>query len=316
MPGHGDASDASGKNETADSHVEIVNDSDAGSPAVDAQTRIESVASTNVTLHVRITEVAGSHAPLLVAINGGPGLSHHVMEPFEALASERLRVATYDHRGVGGSSAPPFLDYSLASYVADLDAIRTHFGAEQLILLGHSFGGLIAQSFLAAHPDRVQAAILVSSAPPYYADLQAASTRFSAHVSDLVRMGLIDLPVPATCDGQASELLPAYFSDPEMVPPPAFGSSTCSSVVMNSTLASLGAYDLRDELAEVTIPVIVLFGQDDGFGLDMAQDVKSAFQAADPSLEIYPDCGHFPWFEACAPDFQNDLEEFLDEVTE
>ncbi|HUS14644.1 MAG TPA: alpha/beta fold hydrolase, partial [Chloroflexia bacterium] len=54
--------------------------------------------------------------PVLVLLHGGPGISHEYMMPLEVLASEELRVVSYDQRGVGRSSgsvtSDPMQDYA------------------------------------------------------------------------------------------------------------------------------------------------------------------------------------------------------------
>lgn len=72
--------------------------------------------------------------------------------------SDRYRVVTFDHRGVGDSSgAPP---YSVAQWSDDLLAIADDLGLDRFHLVGHSTGGIIAQLFAATHPDRVRTLVL------------------------------------------------------------------------------------------------------------------------------------------------------------
>src|SRR5262245_19414822 len=62
-----------------------------------------SAQSGGATLYVR--SVGGyDGGPVLVTLHGGPGISHEYMMPLEILASEELRVVSYDQRGVGRSS--------------------------------------------------------------------------------------------------------------------------------------------------------------------------------------------------------------------
>jgi pimeloyl-ACP methyl ester carboxylesterase/predicted glycosyltransferase len=78
--------------------------------------------------------------------------------------SERFRCITYDGRGNGKSDRPDEVAaYTLDNYVADALAVMDACAADPAILVGLSYGGLIASVIAAHHPQRVQAAILVGT---------------------------------------------------------------------------------------------------------------------------------------------------------
>src|SRR5437764_775597 len=77
-----------------------------------------------------------------------------------------------------GSHGPdPADDYGLASYVADVEALRGHLGAEQLNLLGFSHGGCVAMAYAAAHPDGVRRLLLVDTLAVWGDEAEAEMTR-------------------------------------------------------------------------------------------------------------------------------------------
>jgi pimeloyl-ACP methyl ester carboxylesterase/predicted glycosyltransferase len=79
--------------------------------------------------------------------------------------SERVRCVTHDGRGNGGSDRPEDVTaYSLDNYVADVLAVMDATGTEKAILVGLSFGGLLACIVAAYHPGRVKAVILAGTA--------------------------------------------------------------------------------------------------------------------------------------------------------
>jgi pimeloyl-ACP methyl ester carboxylesterase/predicted glycosyltransferase len=79
--------------------------------------------------------------------------------------SERFRCVTYDGRGNGKSGRPEDVAaYSLSNYVADALAVMDATGTHSAILVGLSFGGLLASILAAHHPERVKAAILAGTA--------------------------------------------------------------------------------------------------------------------------------------------------------
>lgn len=104
----------------------------------------------------------GTDAVPLVLLHGGPGMPAYYLEPLEALADER-RVIVYDQAGCGRSDVPddPAV-WTLDGMVADLDLLVTGLGLERFHLLGHSWGGLLALAYSAAHPDTVASLVLAS----------------------------------------------------------------------------------------------------------------------------------------------------------
>src|SRR5450830_1095178 len=92
-------------------------------------------------------EVLGSEgAPVLIAHHGGGGIGS-LAEPkstFGPLA-DKFRVLVFDARGCGLSEAVP--PYSHAQWAADVDALREWIGAEQVVIAGGSYGGLIAMEY-------------------------------------------------------------------------------------------------------------------------------------------------------------------------
>jgi pimeloyl-ACP methyl ester carboxylesterase len=78
--------------------------------------------------------------------------------------SERFRCIAYDGRGNGKSDRPADVAaYSLDNYVADALAVMDASNAGKAIVIGLSFGGMLASVLAAHHPERVKAAILVGT---------------------------------------------------------------------------------------------------------------------------------------------------------
>jgi proline iminopeptidase len=112
--------------------------------------------------------VRGAALPV-IAVNGGPGLSHAYMlenDLWQKVARRRL-VVLYDQRGTGASKplqsgAPQTMD----AQVADLEAVRAQLGLEKVALVGDSYGGMLVMAYAAAHPEHVAKLVLSDSAAP------------------------------------------------------------------------------------------------------------------------------------------------------
>ena len=109
-------------------------------------------------------EVEGEGTPM-VLLNGGPGGTHHYFHPDFSRAKKFARVIYYDQRGCGQSDREPGDGYSIDQAVDDLDALRRALKIDRWVVLGHSYGGVLAQCYAVEYPERVAGLILVGAAP-------------------------------------------------------------------------------------------------------------------------------------------------------
>ena len=115
----------------------------------------------------------------IIAVNGGPGLSHAYMMQNDLWAhiGRNRFVVLYDQRGTGGSkriqagASQTGVSQTMDSQVADLDAVRQALGLTKFALLGDSYGGLVTMAYAAAHPEHVAKLILSDSPGPSWHDI-------------------------------------------------------------------------------------------------------------------------------------------------
>ncbi len=98
--------------------------------------------------------------PVIIVIHGGPGWDYRSLLPLQALA-DNYYVVFYDQRGAGLSPRVAAAQLTLESSLADLDAIVERYrGSGQVILIGHSWGAMLATAYLAQQPHKVSHAVL------------------------------------------------------------------------------------------------------------------------------------------------------------
>ena len=85
----------------------------------------------------------------------------------------RYRILRYDVRGHGRTTAP-YGEVSIDLLRDDLRALLDELGIARAHVVGLSMGGMIAQAFAAAHPDRVTALVLADTASEFDATIRAA----------------------------------------------------------------------------------------------------------------------------------------------
>lgn len=253
--------------------------------------------------------MTGSAAPLLM-INGGPGVAHTgLLRVAHELAAQR-RCILFDQRGTGRSELQR-IDASTIRVdlmVRDIESLRMHLGFERWAVFGHSFGGLLAMSYAAQYPQRVERLMLVCSGGLDTGFMTYFRANIAARLGLEERARLNEL-VQMTRDGRADEdserelanlIAPALLyrrdlaSDVvEMMCGPGRRVSEVNRLVWEDVAAR--PHDLAQKLRAVDAPALVVSGRQDY----LAEEVPLKIAAALPNsrLEWINECGHLPWLE-------------------
>ena len=263
---------------------------------------------------VTLFERRVGQGPATVVLHGGPGAHHDYLLPgFDSLATRRTLIY-YDQRGGGRSPVPREVPVGWREQVADLDALRNSWGLERLSIAGYSWGGLLALLYATEHPDRVERLALVSPAPAW----RPARAEFERRlVERTMAPALQEARAALRADGlrerdpdafqrRTFELSVAgYFHDTARVS--ALTPFRVTGRTQQEVWDSLGDYDLRPMLARLSLPAIVLHGDDDPIPAESARDLAASLGAP---FHLLPACGHVPYVEAF-DEFHRLLDEFL-----
>ena len=107
-----------------------------------------------------VEEVGRRRGIPAVFLHGGPGAG---CEPYHRrfFDPERYHLVLFDQRGAGRSTPHADLtDNTTWHLVEDLERLRRHFGFEQWLLFGGSWGSTLALAYAQTHPERVSALVL------------------------------------------------------------------------------------------------------------------------------------------------------------
>jgi pimeloyl-ACP methyl ester carboxylesterase len=249
------------------------------------------VVSGGVDLFVRVVGKLSS-GKVVLAVNGGPGVSSRYMTDLEVLAGDDLALVTFDQRGVFRSTAPALeiSNFTFEKYLGDIEAIRQTLGIESFHMLGHSWGGIVAMKYAVVYPEKVDSLILIGNGPIEDSELKAFLGKMRERVIELIRQGIIDGKLE-----RHSDIYPAYLSDPlfepkiDLIP-------DLNEPVMNLTFQAIEGYDLTNDLSRIHKRILILWGEDDPLGLHVAEATKTALSRARVELVVIEECGHF-WQE-------------------
>src|SRR6266851_2676022 len=104
----------------------------------------------------------GNSEPHLILLLHGGGAHAHWWDWVAPLLVSQGQVLALDFRGHGRSQWAGTVGYGPASYFDDVTALTRHFG-RKVILVGHSMGGAVARWVAAAHPELLDALIIVDA---------------------------------------------------------------------------------------------------------------------------------------------------------
>ena len=110
-------------------------------------------------------EEFGKGKPLMI-VHGGPGASHDYFLPYLLPLARNYRLIFIDERGSGKSERlDDVAKYTVENMVEDVEAVRSALGIGKMALLGHSYGGVLAQAYALKYQNNLSHLILCSTFP-------------------------------------------------------------------------------------------------------------------------------------------------------
>jgi proline iminopeptidase len=247
------------------------------------------------------TATTGRGDPVVLC-HGGPGL-WDMFADLAAMLADRCTVHRWDQRG-GGRSEPGG-PYSIARSVADLDAVRRHFGHRRVALLGHSWGAQLALAYALQHPDRVTRLVYLSGT-----GLSPDSWKDAFHTAYHRRLGADAARVPELEAGSAADRREAAvlrwsadFADrgrarewAERMATPWFEVNREANRAINAELQAWREPELRAACQALPVPTLILEGAKDLRPRWAIDPLAAALPAV--TRVTLPGVGHLPWIEA------------------
>ena len=205
--------------------------------------------------------------PVIIALHGGPGFDHSAFVPWLLPLADAAQIVCVDHRGNGRSSRPPVETCTLDAMADDVEALRELLGLGRVIVLGVSFGGMLALTYALAHPGSIAGLILGVTAASHAfvgsarAAVHARGTPEQIEAAETLLQGRFR--DEAQCREGMALLGPLY---QHRVPPgPPVPDRSILDLDMLNWFFSTGVhgYDVRPRLGEIKAPTLVLTGRHD-----------------------------------------------------
>jgi proline iminopeptidase len=252
--------------------------------------------------------------PAIIVLHGGPDFDHSYLLPELDRLSDSYRLIYYDQRGRGRSAdgvRPE--DVTLESDIADIEKLRQHFHLDSVVVLGHSWGTVLALEYALRYPEHVSRLILMNPGPASTDDYNGLRKDFlEKRAADMARRKAI-ADTAAYKEGDPEAVI-AYYRihfTPALVRPEDYekiiarlrASFTRERILkaravearlMNETWSSPD-FNLLPKLKNLRIPTLVISGDHEFIPAATAEHISEAIPNS--RLMILKGCGHFTYLE-------------------
>jgi pimeloyl-ACP methyl ester carboxylesterase len=242
----------------------------------------------------------GTGAGRALLLHGGPGLDHDYMDGLDDDIGTRWTVASFQQRGLAPSTEDGPFD--LATALTDITAVLDALGWDRAVLAGHSWGGHLALHAAVTLADRCQGVLCLDplggvgdgGLAAFSAELMARTPEEGRRRCEQIDEEAGDTPSAEQGLEQLGILWPAYFADPQAVPPFHARMSVPANLGLFESLQAL-LPDLEDSMSSVTTPLGILMGGRSPMPVTAGSDVVDRVPGS--WLEVVEGGGHCFWLE-------------------
>ena len=211
--------------------------------------------------------------------------------------SKYFKIIVPDLPGHGRSGGKPLT--SVQEYSAWLDQFTAALGLFSFFLIGHSFGGAIAQEYVRAHHDKIKGLVLVGTSTLF---------RLSRMYRKLYERG-VDLSAEDVIDNISS----CGMDVPDSFKRGLVMLREMGSDAFQADLLAAGLFDSSDWISSIKQPVLIIWGADD---VITARDLPEKMNQSLPGSElcIIPDAGHVVMIDRRNA-FNEAVKDFIDKLS-
>jgi pimeloyl-ACP methyl ester carboxylesterase len=239
--------------------------------------------------------------PTLLLLHGGPGFDHSIYKPAYSALADVAQVIYLDHRGNGRSEDGPKADWTLAQWGDDVRTFCDVLGIANPIILGASFGGMVALAYATRHPGHPSKLVLISTAAAGGEYLERRVELFELfggpEVGALARRRFLEVeghPDLASLDAWRRLAFPLYTRTPRD-PDMARRAISRSEALQWFTRpgGESHTFNMFPDMGRICCPTLVMGGEDDPIHpIESQADIAAALPPHLVQFERFPNCRH------------------------
>ena len=235
--------------------------------------------------------------PTLVCLHGGPGFDHSGFKPAFSGLADIAQIVYYDHRGHGRSDERPSSEWTLDIWADDVVRLCDALGIVKPIVLGQSFGGFVAQRYIARHPGHASKVILSSTSPHMALERKLVMfEKLGGKAARELARQFWSQPDPQTWAAYWAGCRKLYNRTEPSDPQAAQRMLVRDEILLHFVAGEKQGLDLLPGLAAAQCPVLVMAGEEDPVcPLADAQDIAAALPPQWAKLVSFPGAGHGAW---------------------
>src|SRR6266487_1503239 len=229
--------------------------------------------------------------PVLLCLHGGPGFDHSMLKSSLEPLADAAQLVFPDHRGQGRSDASTSERWNLDTWIEDVVDLCEVLEIEHPVILGQSFGGVVALGVAIRHPELAARLIVSSSIARFRLDRALPMfERLGGEEAREVAERYFRDPNEERLEEFMATCLPLY--NPTPIEPDAIARVVMRSEVGFHFFRGEGyTYDWFGELDQIRCPTLILAGALDPITtLADHEDMAAAIPGS--RLEVFPDAGH------------------------
>ena len=234
--------------------------------------------------------------PTVVLLHGGPGGDHSTFKPSFSHLTDIAQLVYLDHRGNGRSEHGDPANWNLAQWGDDVRAFCDAVGIEKPIVLGYSFGGMVAQAYATRHPDHPGKMIFYSTSPKVdREEIYGVFERLGGPKARAVAEARWKTPSPASSAAYIETCSPLYNRRGRKDPDAALRTLRNDAVAFHfaGPDRETARLDFREGLGRVQCPTLVMAGEDDPITpISRSELIAACLPPHLVRFERFADAGH------------------------
>jgi proline iminopeptidase len=235
--------------------------------------------------------------PTLICMHGGPGFDHTGFKPAFSQLADVAQVVYYDHRGHGRSDRRPRDEWTLDTWADDIVRLCDTLGIDKPIVLGQSFGGMVAQKYIARHPSHPGKVVISSTSPRWLLERKLAMfEKLGGAPARELAQQFWTHPRNDTFQAYWDGARELYNTQPPSDPNAGERAMFNLDILLHFAAGEIRTMDLAPGLAKAQCPVLVMAGEEDPVcPIEDAQEIAAALPAHLVQFARFPDVGHGAW---------------------